>query len=302
MLRLKHAMGFSRSRRAAEGYAGDRSVLVDQSTEHVVATDSERRQLPRRSSASWHTKAQATARTARVVVGEVLAQDGFKMATPEHEGPIEALRPRCSHKPFRVRVRPRRADGRLDDLGTFRSEDLVETGGELRVPVPDEELHRATCLGQVGGQLPGGLGDKAGARVFGDAKEVGLPGGVLDGEEDIEALEQHRVNGEEVRRQDPFRLGFEELCPARASPGCRPQAMAAKDASDRRRPHPDSELAQLALDAYTTPAAVLSPQAHDQLHQLRTHRRPPRASLPPPSSPFPSSGFSVPTQQRRRRD
>ena len=78
--------------------------------------------------------------------------------------------------------------------------------------------------------------------------------------------------------------------------------MAAKDASDRRRTHPDAELAQLALDAYTTPAAVLSPQAHDQLHQLRAHRWPPRASLPPPRSPLPSPGFSVPTEQCRRRD
>ena len=224
------------------------------------------------------------------------------MATPEHEDPVEALGPRRPHKAFRDRVRPRRADGGLDDFGTFRSEDLVETGGELRVPVPDEELHRATCLDQVGGQLPGGLGDKADARVFGDAKEMGLPGGVLDDEEDIEALEQHRVNGEEVRRQDPFRLAFEELCPARASPGCRPQAMAAKDASDRRRTHPDSELAQLALDAHTTPAAVLAAEAYDQLHQLRAHRRPSQASLPLPRSPLAPSGLSVPTQQRGRCD
>ena len=129
------------------------------------------------------------------------------MATPEHEDPIEALGSRCPHKAFRDRVRPRRADGGLDDLGAFRLEDVVETGRELRVPVADKELHWTTCLGQVADQVPGDLGDKAVVWVFGDPEEVSPSGSVLDGEQDIEPLENHRVNGEEVCRQDPFRLG-----------------------------------------------------------------------------------------------
>ena len=95
----------------------------------------------------------------------------------------------------------------LDHLGTFRPEDLVEAAGELRVPVPDEELHLMTGLGQVSYQVPGDLGDKAVVRVFGYPKEVSPPGGVLDGEQDVEPLEQHRVDGKEVRCQDPLRLG-----------------------------------------------------------------------------------------------
>ena len=78
--------------------------------------------------------------------------------------------------------------------------------------------------------------------------------------------------------------------------------MATEHAPDRCRTDPDAELPQLALDADTTPAAVLAAEAHDQLHQLRAHRRPARASLPPPRSPLPPSGFSVPAEQRSRRD
>ena len=100
----------------------------------------------------------------------------------------------------------------------------------------------------------------------------------------------------------PFGLGPQELGPGRASARCRPQAMAAEDAPHRRRPDPDAELGQLALDTHAAPAAVLPAQAHDQLDQLGAHRWPSRASLASPCPPFPPSGFSVPTEQRRWRD
>ena len=99
-----------------------------------------------------------------------------------------------------------------------------------------------TGLGQVADQVPGDLGDKGVAWVLGDPEEVGPPAGVLDGEQDVEALEDHGVDGEEVCRQDALGLGPEELGPGRASARCRPQAMAAEDAPYRRRSDPDAEL------------------------------------------------------------
>ena len=75
-------------------------------------------------------------------------------------------------------------------------------------------------------------------------------------------------------------------------------ARGAEHPPDRRRSDPDAQLAELALDAYTTPAAVLSPQAHDQLHQLPAHGWAARAALASPRSPLPPSGFSMPTEQR----
>ena len=78
--------------------------------------------------------------------------------------------------------------------------------------------------------------------------------------------------------------------------------MAAKDAPDRCCTDPDAKFAELALDAHTTPAAVLPTEADGQLDQLAAHRRAARAPLSPPRSPLAPSGLSVPSEQRRRRD
>src|ERR1019366_499923 len=173
---------------------------------------------------------------------------------------------------------------------------------ELRVPVPDEGLHRPTFLGQLADQVPGDLSDEGVVQVVSDAEEVRTPSRVLDREQHLEPLEEHRANRKEARRQGPFSLGPEELGPGRAPARRRTGPVAAKGSPGRRRTGPGAELAQLALGAGTAPAAALAAQAHDQLDQLRAHRWAPRASLSSPRSPLAPSGFPVPTEQRRRRD
>lgn len=78
--------------------------------------------------------------------------------------------------------------------------------------------------------------------------------------------------------------------------------MAAEHAPHRRRPDPDAELGQLALNTRTALAAVLPAQAYDQLDHLGAHRWPSRASLAPPCPLFRAPGSSVPTEQRRGRN
>ena len=63
-----------------------------------------------------------------------------------------------------------------------------------------------------------------------------------------------------------------------------------------------TELGQLALGAGTAPAAVLPAEAHDQLDELGAHRRPLWPPLPSPRPPFTPPGFSVPAEQRPRRN
>ena len=140
---------------------------MDEPTEHVVAFYREAGWSLRCSPAHRYAEVDAAMRPLLVVVAEVLPEDRSEVAPPEHQGPVEALGADGPHEPFGQRVRPRRADGSLDDFGTFRPEDLVETGGELRVPVPDEELDLMTGLGQVADQVTGDLGDKAVVRVVG---------------------------------------------------------------------------------------------------------------------------------------
>jgi len=49
--------------------------------------------------------------------------------------------------------------------------------------------------------------------VGGDAQDVHPPGADLDHEQDVEAPEEHGVNVQEIARQDPGRLGGQELPP-----------------------------------------------------------------------------------------
>jgi hypothetical protein len=51
-----------------------------------------------------------------VVVVDVGAKDLFKVAAPEHQGPVQALSAYGLHKTLRVRVGARRTDGSLDDF------------------------------------------------------------------------------------------------------------------------------------------------------------------------------------------
>ena len=98
-------------------------------------------------------------RAVPVVVREVLGEDLFEMTAIEDEEPVEALSADAADDALGKRVRARRPNGRLDDPDAFGAEDFVETGGELGVPVPDEELDRSGALGEVPAQVAGLLGD-----------------------------------------------------------------------------------------------------------------------------------------------
>jgi len=74
-------------------------------------------------------------------------------------------------------------------------EDLVEAGGELRVPVADEELDYSGAPGEVPGQVAGLLGDPLPHWLGGNTREVDPPGVDLDKEQDVQTLEQHRGVG-----------------------------------------------------------------------------------------------------------
>ena len=82
------------------------------------------------------------------------------MTLAQNEQPVETFSPNCPHPPLRVCVGPRRSNWCLDDPDALRAEYLVEAGGELGVTVPDEELDRATTVGEITDQVAGHLGDE----------------------------------------------------------------------------------------------------------------------------------------------
>jgi len=77
--------------------------------------------------------------TVVLVVSDVLDQYLLEMLAPENEDPIGALSADGADEPFGERVRSWRSNGGLDDSDALGAEHLVETGGELGVPVADGE-------------------------------------------------------------------------------------------------------------------------------------------------------------------
>jgi len=81
-----------------------------------------------------------------------------------------------------------------------------------------DELRSCPGIPQLHEQVPGLLDDPGLDRVLRGAQDPDAPAAVPDHRKDVclRAIEQ--VNGEEVQRQDPLRLGPQELRPARAIP------------------------------------------------------------------------------------
>ena len=82
---------------------------------------------------------QSLVRTVPVIVPGVSGQYLAEMPLTEDQDVIEALAAKRAHEPLRERVRLRRPDWRPDHPRSVTGEDVVERGGELAVPVTDEE-------------------------------------------------------------------------------------------------------------------------------------------------------------------
>jgi hypothetical protein len=156
-----------------------------------------------------------------------------------------------------------------DGLDTDRGEHLVEGGGELGVPVADEESESPAGILQVRGEIAGHLCNPWAVRVGGGSEDVHDPALHFDDDQHVVAPKEDRVDVEEVGGHNALGLGGEELGPGWAlSPGCRWETVATQHGRDARLRQCDAELLQLADDAEISPPGVLPPQAADQLHGL----------------------------------
>jgi hypothetical protein len=124
----------------------------------------------------------------------------------------------------------------------------------------------------------------------------------LDDEEHIELVETDRVHDEEVGGQDAARLGGEELLPGRSTARSWSETGASKYPADRACRDADPEPAKLALNADTTPAAVLPAESDDELDDLIAERGTSRTSQGSPSLPLASRELPVPAEQGLGRD
>jgi hypothetical protein len=84
---------------------------------------------------------------------------------------------------------------------------------------------------------------------------------VLNPSQDVDLRAVEEISGEEVKRQDPLRLGPQEPCTARAvSARCRVDSGVLEDLPDRGRCYGDAEPGEFAVDAAVASGLVLPGQ------------------------------------------
>ena len=148
--------------------------------------------------------------------------------------------------------------GGADDADVGAGEDGVERGGELTVPVADQEPDLIGAVAEFHEQVAGLLGDPGSCGVGGYPGEVHAAAVVFDHDEDVEAAQQDGVDVGEVDREDPVGLRGQELSPAGPRPaGRRIEARALQDLPDGRGGHGMAKSDELARDASVAPAGIL---------------------------------------------
>jgi hypothetical protein len=124
---------------------------------------------------------------------------------------VEAFASQGPDPAFRNGVRARCADRGADGAEVGAGEYRVEGGGELAVPVADQEVEPAGVVGEVQEQVAGLLGYPRPGGMGSDSGDVHAATAVLDHDEDVEAAQEDGVNMGEVDREDRVGLRGEEL-------------------------------------------------------------------------------------------
>jgi len=165
--------------------------------------------------------ARRPVRPVAVIVIGVLAEDQPQVPFAGDQHPVQALAAGAGDPAFGYSVRARRLDRCLDDPRAHRGEHRIEPGGELRVPVADQELQLVSAALQAHQEIAGLLSDPVPSGMGGDPGQVHAATVVLDHDQDVEAAQEHGVDVREVDGEDGVGLGGEELAPGRAGPSGR---------------------------------------------------------------------------------
>lgn len=248
-------------------------VLVDQSAEDSVTSDRGVEGDHGGRVVVGRVLAQALVRTVVIEMVLVLVQDGAGVPFVENQQPIGALVADTADEPFGITVRLWCLGRDLDHLDAVGGEDGIEGGGELGVPVTDEEAKRADPFAEVHQQVTGYLSGPGRSRMSGHTGQMHPAGAHFHDKQDIEPAQCDGVQGEEVGGQQPSGLSAQESSPAGAcSPWCRPEAGSSQDAADRTCTQAVSEPGQFAVEAAMAPGRILVCQAQHQVAELVADR------------------------------
>jgi hypothetical protein len=185
--------------------SGGQPVFVDEPAQDVAAVD--------RSGiacsvgwARWH-QLQTAMWPSAVVVADILFDYPFQVTPRDHEQMVETVLSDGSDPAFGECVRFRGTCRSQDGLHTYRGEDVVEVGSELRIAVTDDESHLLADVLKIGSEVAGHLSNPRSLRISGDTQEVNDASFYLDHEEYVVAAERDRLDREEVGGYDPFGVG-----------------------------------------------------------------------------------------------
>src|SRR6478735_7998863 len=123
---------------------------------------------------------QRSVRSVPVVVLDVLAQYDVEVAWSGDQEVVEAFPAQGADEAFRDGVRAGCPDWGADDAEVGAGEDGVEGGGELAVPVADQEPDPVGAFAEVHQQVAGLLGGPVPGGVGGDPGDVYAAAVVLD--------------------------------------------------------------------------------------------------------------------------
>src|SRR6266540_520522 len=149
---------------------------------------------------------EGAVRSVFVVVRDVGRENVVEVAATEDQDPVEAFAACAADPAFGVRPCCRRPHGRFDDADAFRAEDLVELARELAVAITDQKPRPDVRVVELHQQVARLLSNPAAVGVGRDPGEVDAAGPELDEEQNVEALQEERVDREEVALEDARRL------------------------------------------------------------------------------------------------
>ena len=159
----------------------------------------------------------ALVRPGRVVVHLVFGQDGAQMALPEDQHAAQELTAQGADEALADRVHPRSLDGGAQDPGAGGLENGVERGSEVRSAIADQEPDAFEPLAEGEGEVAALLQPPVAGGVRGDAAQMHPAGTMPDEHQHVQSPQQHRVHVQEINREDPGRLGVQELPPRRGA-------------------------------------------------------------------------------------
>jgi hypothetical protein len=169
-----------------------------------------------------------------VEVPRKFVEGGEDMSLVVDQQSVGALFADAANEPFGVAVRPGRSGRNLDHINAFGGKSGIEGGGELGVPVADQEAERGDLITQVHQEVAAGLGGPGRGRMGGHPENVHRAGADFHDEQNGESAQGDGVESEEVGGQQPGGLSAQESSPAGVcSAWCWPEAGGGEDAADR---------------------------------------------------------------------